>query len=472
MPDRPDQPDRPGRPVVRVLLDPGDEVRVSVGLLQRHDPAGGLVVVHPTPGLCGLAALAHDVLAALGRSIRRLKAERLVGSAPAGRAVVAWLLADQIEDLVVLRADRLSAAGWDWLLAVCRRTGTRLLLICHVHAVAPALADVLEGTTHEIVTDLRRAQPRQAAIAGRTPAPEVVDLPLYANEQIDTYRRAAPAAIGLRGFLQTDAVYQQGRAAAGAWLDTHLTGAEKVLDIAQVQLFLTELVQDSPTRNHSLARLRGAQAGFRARSFDLKLPPWQLMVTGQLTGPGLDHGAAGLSVPVLQRIRAGVAHPTIGAGIALSLLTQLPIQFLHSLPWEALSPDNDALRLTWFPQHATLVPSTLTIRRHHPITAVFPVPPAVRPLLQAVRCFATESNNTTGRLFASTSFTFEHIGAAAAHCKIRLPDQHRHRAANLLQTWQSRIACTYIPYLGSKFETSFIADQAFAPNPHVRAASA
>ena len=160
--------------------------------------------------------------------------------------------------------------------------------------------------------------------------------------------------------------------------------------------------------------------------------------------------------------------PTIGAGIALSLLTQLPILFLHSLPWEALSPDNDALRLTWFPQYATLVPSTFTIRRHHPITAVFPVPDP----LQAVRCFAAESDNTTGRLFASTSFTFEHIGAAAAHCKITLPDQHRHRAANLLQAWQSHVTCTYTPYLGSKFDTSFIADQAFAPNPHVQAASA
>ena len=175
-----------------------------------------------------------------------------------------------------------------------------------------------EGTTHEIVTDLRRALPGRLGRPGRAPAaihsvlapaPETVDLPLYANEQINTYRSAAPAAIGLRGFLQTDAVYQQGRAAAVAWLDTPLTGAWKVLDIAQVQLFLTELVQDSPTRNHSLARLRGAQGGFRARSFDLKLPPGQLMVTGQLTGPGLDGGAAGLSVPVLQRIRAGVAHP-------------------------------------------------------------------------------------------------------------------------------------------------------------------
>jgi hypothetical protein len=468
--------------VVRVLLDPGDEVRVSVGLLERHDPVGGLVVVHPTPGHSGLAALAHDVLAALGRSIRRLEAERLVGSAQAGRAVAAWLLADQIEDLVVLRADRLSAPGWDWLLTVCRRTGTRLLLICHRPAVPPALADVLEGTTHEILTDLSRALPGRQCRPGRGPAtihsmpaaaaPETVDLPLYANEQIDTYRSAAPAAIGLRGFLQTDAVYQRGRAAAAAWLDTHCTGAGTVLDTAQVQLFLTELVQDSPTRNHSLARLRGAQAGFRARSFDLTLPPWQLMVTGQLTGPGLDHGADGLSVPVLERIRAGVAHPTIGAGIALSLLTQLPILFLHSLPWEALSPDNDALQLTSFPRHATLVPSTFTIRKQHPITAVFAVPPAVRPLLQALRHFAADSDNTTGRLFASTIFTLEHIGAAAAHCTITLPDQHSHRAATLLQTWQSHITCTYNPYQGSTYDTRFLADQAFAANPHGQAASA
>ncbi|BBZ09152.1 hypothetical protein MDOR_33210 [Mycolicibacterium doricum] len=84
-------------------------------------------------------------------------------------------------------------------------------------------------------------------------------------------------------------------------------------------------------------------------------------------------------------------------------LTQLPILFLHSLPWETLSPVNDALRVD---RHAApdLVLATrhpgyehIHDSRHHPITAVFPVPPAVRPLLQAVRCFAAESDNTTGR---------------------------------------------------------------------------
>ena len=146
-------------PPVRVLLDPGDDARVSVGLLERHDPGGGVVVVHPTPGMTNRAAAAHDVLAALGRSVRRLGAEYLAGSEQAWRAVAAWLLTDQIKDLIVLRADRLSAGGWERLLQVCRRTGTRLLLVCHLHAVPPALAAVVEHIEHQIITDLRQVLP-------------------------------------------------------------------------------------------------------------------------------------------------------------------------------------------------------------------------------------------------------------------------------------------------------------------------
>ncbi|BBZ09151.1 hypothetical protein MDOR_33200 [Mycolicibacterium doricum] len=83
-------------------------------------------------------------------------------------------------------------------------------------------------------------------------------------------------------------MYKQGRAAAGAWLDTHLTGAGNVLDIERVQLFLTELVPRTARPAITACAAAGGPGRFPARSFDLKLPPWQLMVTGQLTGPGLD----------------------------------------------------------------------------------------------------------------------------------------------------------------------------------------
>jgi hypothetical protein len=103
---------------VRVLLDPGDNVRVSVGLLQRRDPDGGLVVVPPRPAAPGPAAAAHDVLAALGRAVNQLAGEQLIGMRQAWRAVEAWLVSDRIEVLVVLRADRLRLPVWDRLLQV------------------------------------------------------------------------------------------------------------------------------------------------------------------------------------------------------------------------------------------------------------------------------------------------------------------------------------------------------------------
>ncbi len=69
------------------------------------------------------------------------------------------------------------------------------------------------------------------------------------------------------------------------------------------------------------------------------------------------------------------------------------------------------------------------------------------------------------RLFASTKFTLERIAPAAAHCAIALPDQHRHRHADLRQTWQSRITCTHTPYLGRQFDVRFTEDQAFTLSP-------
>jgi len=79
---------------VRILLDPGDDMRVSVGLLERHDPARGQVTVHPTPGTSSTRAFAHDLLGALGRAVNRIYAEQLAGDAAAWRAAAAWMAAD------------------------------------------------------------------------------------------------------------------------------------------------------------------------------------------------------------------------------------------------------------------------------------------------------------------------------------------------------------------------------------------
>ena len=152
-----------------------------------------------------------------------------------------------------------------------------------------------------------------------------------------------------------------------------------------MQLFLTWLVHDSPSRHHTLARLRGAQAGFRLHGLMLNIPPSQRLLD-VLSGPGLN--APPVTAETARRIRAGVAHPVIAAGIAAVLVTGVQALALASTPWDALSPENDTLQLTWQPPGRELVPASLTASPAPATTAVFHVPAAARPLLQAARHFS------------------------------------------------------------------------------------
>jgi hypothetical protein len=224
-----------------------------------------------------------------------------------------------------------------------------------------------------------------------------------------------------------------------------------------VQLFLTWLVHDSPSRHHTLARLRGAQAGFRLYGLMLNIPPSQRLLDA-LSGPGLN--APLVTAQTAGRIRAGVAHPVIAAGIAAVLVTGVQVLALASTPWDALSPENDTLQLTWQPPGRQLVPASLAASPAPVTTAVFHVPTAARPLLQAARHFSRSipGHRADGRLFAATPFSNKRIGAAAANCKIPLPAQ-----PSLAAMWQIRVTCTRVEHFGTQFDSSFKDDQNYDP---------
>ena len=246
---------------VRVLLDPEDDVQVSVGLLESHDPARGRVIVHPTPGTSSAQALAHDLLGALGRAVNRLDAEQLAGP-PAWRAVTAWMVTGQIEDLVVLRADRLSAAAWTRALGLGQDTGCRVLLVCHTRQIPAHLDAALAGTGYQLLAGLQQAlhgarpHPRPRPDAAAAGGPDAADLPRFLHPHIRNYRSKAFAQLGPAGFARTDAVYRHGRDAACHWLSTRPGPGRTAVSGQRVQLFLTWLVHDSPSRHHTLARLR------------------------------------------------------------------------------------------------------------------------------------------------------------------------------------------------------------------------
>ena len=324
--------------------------------------------------------------------MNRLNAEQLAGAA-AGRAVTAWMVTDQIEDLVVLRADRLSAGAWTWVLGLGRETGSRLLLVCHARQIPAHLGAVLAGTGYQLLTGLPQALRGTAArIPGpgqmRQPGPGLTPRTCrVSSTRISATTGARHSTqLGPAGFARTDAVYRHGRDAACHWLSTRPGPGAAAVSGQSVQLFLTWLVHDSPSRHHTLARLRGAQAGFRLHGLMLNIPPSQRLLD-VLSGPGLN--APLVTARTAGRIRARgrppgdrrghrrrAGHRRAAPGPGEHAVGCAVTRERHPAADLASPQPADWSRPPWQPPRT---PAT---------TAVFHVPAAARPLLQAARHFS------------------------------------------------------------------------------------
>ncbi|MFF4323716.1 hypothetical protein [Streptomyces sp. NPDC001568] len=141
--------DCPNPPPVTVILDPHDDVVHTRAALASHAPHEGRLTVHPTPGVDSAVALAHDILAALNKPVP-LNSHRPLDPAPAWTTAAAWILATPITHLTLLRAHLLTPHRFKDLLALRRRTGIRLVLVCHRRAMRPFLERELRQVEHHI----------------------------------------------------------------------------------------------------------------------------------------------------------------------------------------------------------------------------------------------------------------------------------------------------------------------------------
>jgi hypothetical protein len=134
-----------GLPAVTVLIDKDDHPDWTAAAHTAHEPAVGRLTVDPSPANAAPAALAHDLLYALGK---RLPAGGETygtwadSQRPAWDAVAAWTLTHHIGHLIVCRTDRLTTTRQRQLLAL--RT--------------PALRKLLEETPHRLIDTLPHAR--------------------------------------------------------------------------------------------------------------------------------------------------------------------------------------------------------------------------------------------------------------------------------------------------------------------------
>ncbi|TFD84054.1 hypothetical protein E3T61_20015 [Cryobacterium lactosi] len=376
----------------------------------------------------------------------RFRAEHLTGVVRPWQAVAVWMVAEHVTELIVLRADRLPAGTWNRLIGLCRHTGTRLMLVCHTRQTPDPLDAVLTGICHRVLTDLPEplalhdpadlTRVIEESQPGRRDTDELPALPAagVAHFRAEAYRQLDPAA-----FARDDAAYQHGQQTADDWLIS--PAPEEVWNGTEhVQRFLTALVHDSPTRAHTLARLRGAQTAFLAHGLLLGLPPARDLMD-VLSGPGLN--ALPVSPDVLQRIRTGVAHPMVAAGVVTALFSGISPQVMSYTVLADQPPDLAALRLVWRAPATKTAPNLVAQTAPTVSTwAVFHVPVAARPLLHAAADFAMRQQPTDARqrLIEPPAATKKRIQAAAAHCQIALPSA----PPTLEAAWQIRVTCTQI----------------------------
>ncbi|MEU4838854.1 hypothetical protein [Nocardia testacea] len=342
-----------------------------------------------------------------------------------------------------------------------------------------------EGQLHQYLT-IRRARRAPAGPAVPEPATRIMGyrdaenrdpiaevslttgddgLPWIPDSDVTTFRADAHRSLSAAEFARLDVVYTEGMEATCRWLAArtgrpcthHPDGATTPIpfgepgtggylwdhsfstarpefaevthpgerhEILGLYRFLGELVCGSPGRGHTVARLRGAQAGFLLHGMRLALPP----DLNYSVGPWLT--TARIDDSTLGRIRARTGNPVDAAALATLLCTGATMVELGSVPRTGLTRDG----LVFTGPIGYVQPADLY---------VWVLPGPVRALLHEARAYQEAHPAPPAKLFAGA------IGGAgrrlrhtAARCDTTLPDLHHWhhswiRAAGLLRGAES-----------------------------------
>ncbi|WP_241844667.1 hypothetical protein [Kitasatospora sp. CB01950] len=420
---------------MRLLLDGDDDHAVHRAAYQRADPARGRITVDPTPHATSPAYLALDVLRAMGRDgFSRPEAERM-STDPAWRAVTCWTLATDVHEAIVLRAHRLTLERLRRLAVWRADTGIRLTLIAH--APEPADEQHLQTRLHDAgLTDaqgVRGADDVLEAIGppatgrrhGPPPGDHAHPLPTLPRSGMAAFRADCWRRQNDVHFTHTDGQYRAGYAAARTWLARTLPSppptagpadgrtaeptAFTLQETEAVRLFLARLTVSSPSPQHTVARVRGAQAGFLSRSVLLDVPD----DLTDCAGPGLT--TVPLTPRVLHTITWRLPNPLRAAALASMLFTGTSRDLLSMTQIESVDH-----------HHATVAidrDSRINIGQAPGPRHMYAVPPRARPLLRAAVEFRRRSPRTADHhgLFANCFGTTPRLEALVADAGLAIP---------------------------------------------------
>ncbi|MEU9850078.1 hypothetical protein [Streptomyces sp. NPDC047985] len=439
-------------PPVTLLLDMGDDRAVHHTAHQRAESRSGRITTDPTPHTNSLAYLALDLLRAMGRdSFARPDAERMSTDA-AWRAVTCWTLTTGLEEAIVLRAHRLTPERLGRLATWRAETGIRLVLIAHTPTPADEQQLRERLTTAQLTTlpAVRGTDAIMNAIGppatrrrhGPPPSDHVhplPDLPRSAAAFLSDCQRSLSEA----DFAHAHGQYQAGYAAARTWLARHIpappatppaenTGPDETCawqDMEGLRLFLARLTVLSPSPQHTLARVRGAQAGFLSRQLHLAVPDDLAAHAGPgiTTVPITPHVAHILDTHLPNPLRAAAVAALLFTGTTRSLLSMTQIA----------SIDENATRLA-IDRDSRINVGIPPGPRH-----MYAIPPRARRILAAALQFRRRTPRTSDHLglFAGCFGTPDRFDHLIRDAGLPIPAiRHPHPA----QDWHTAARCRHL----------------------------
>jgi hypothetical protein len=447
-------PAAPAARPVRLLLDGDDDHAVHRAAYQWADPARGRITVDPTPHTTSPAYLALDVLRAMGRDgFSRPEAERM-STDPAWRAVTCWTLACGLDEVIVLRAHRLTTERLRRLAAWRSDTGIRLALLAHT----PEQTDfqrLLEHLTAAHLVDAATVRGTAAVLGaiglaavgrriGPPPRDHVYPLPTVPRSGVAAFRADCWRRQNATDFAHTDGQYRAGYAAARTWLARTRPPQPEVTapadgpaaptpwnlqEMEALRLFLARLTVSSPSPQHTVARVRGAQAGFLARSVLLNVPD----DLTSCAGPGIT--TVPLTARVVHTITVRLPNPLRAAAVAALMFTGTDKSLLSMTQIASIDEGGTTVAIDR--------DSRINIGEPPGPRHMYAIPPRARPLLRAAVEFRRRTPRTADHhgLFANCFGTTPRLEALIADAGLAIPAlTHPHVGDN----WHTAARCWHL----------------------------
>lgn len=290
-------------PEIHAVHDPADEIdhRDFVQSLQR--PGNGVLVASITPGNRSTKGLTEDLLGGLGKRTGVGAKERHSGER--WPKVIAWLVAEGVERLIVSRAHLLDGRAWQVLCELACACDFDLFLLVQRGSLTRGQLDQIERwpvaltewPSFEVRFSATATAPDEEGVS-----PEGAPFPHVPVDEFTTFGAACRRQLSDEDFARVEDEVTAARASAREWLKEGV--AEQAL-----AAHLVDLVDDCADLDQALTRLRGVQLELFAEGYLLKLC---VDVLAQASGA---RALPELTAAAADRLRrfSTTAHPAAGA---------------------------------------------------------------------------------------------------------------------------------------------------------------